>query len=312
MRNVILATLVDTDEISRLYSKDQHLLFEGIKQSLVAQLEGLRHKDLLTLNSVRDGKVQEAMQPKANRKYAKALLAFIANKQMDGLSIDSPLTPLITKTVEDEFIAFYSDAGRVGEVLFNMEKRLSKIRDELKIQEGLYENVDMQKVMELRGGSGQADGVVKSALGQFSEEAFAKAIKQVLSLLKKASYKAVIANIGKAVFSSGIVSFIKPIVLVVLAKVGIAAIAKAAVAKALSVIIGVGAMTASIPAAYVLLPVILAFLSYETYTLPKKLGAKLPQEITAKLEADFKAINTAITAEIAESLLQELDKWLVD
>lgn len=312
MRNVILATLVDTDDISRLYSKDQHLLFKGIKQSLAAQLEGLSHKDLLTLNRVKDGEVQEVLQPKANKKYAKALLAFMANKTMDGMSFDSPLTPLITKTVEDEFIAFYSDAGRVGEVLFSMEKRLSEIQDKLKMAEGLYDNLDMQKVMELRGGSGQADGVVKSALGEFSAESLAGAIKQVLSLLKKASYKAVIANMGKAVFSSGIISFVKPIVLTVLAKVGIAAIANAAIAKALSVIIGVGAVTASIPAAYVLLPVILAFLSYEAYTLPKKLGAKLPKEITAKLEADFESINTAITAELAESLQQELDKWIVD
>lgn len=312
VRNVILATLVDSDEIGRLYSKDRHLLFEGIRQSLEAQLEGLSHKDLLTLNRVRNGEVQEALQPKANAKYAKALLAFITNKEMDGLSFDSLLTPLITKAVEDEFIAFYADAGRVGEVLFSMEKRLSEIQNDLNLKESLYNNLDMQKVLEKRGGSGQVGGAVKSAMDQFTAESFALVMKQVLSLLKKASYKAVIANIGKAVFSSGIVSFIKPIILAVLAKVGIAAIAKATVAKALSVIIGVGAVTVSIPAAYVLLPVILAFLSYEAYTLPKKLGARLPKEITAKLEADFEAINTAVAAELAESLLQELDKWIVD
>ncbi|HSP21152.1 MAG TPA: hypothetical protein VLQ20_02375 [Planococcus sp. (in: firmicutes)] len=312
MRNMILGTLVDAEEISRLYSKDQLMLFDRIKQSLASQLEGLSHKDLLALNSVKDGVVQEALQPKANKKYANALLAFIANKKMDGLSIDSPLTPLITKAVEDEFIAFYSDAERVGEVLFSMEKQLSEIRDEFKMHEGLYDNLDMQKVMELRGVSGQAGGLVKSALGKFSAKSLADAIKQVVSLLEKATYKAVIVNMGNAVFSSGIVSFIKPIVLAVLVKVGIAAIAKAAVAKALWVVIGVGAVTASVPAAYVLLPAILALLSYEAYSLPKKLAAKLPKEITAKLAADFEAINIAITAEMADSLLQELEKQIMD
>lgn len=312
MQNMILASLVDKDDINRLYSKDRHLLLEAIRKSLSVQLEGLSHRDLLVLDLVKDGAVAASLQPTASRKYAKALLAFIANKKKDGFSIDSPLTPLITKAVEDEFIAFYSDGGRVGEVLFAMEMRLSEIQEKFNMHEGVYTSLDMQKIMELRGGSGQANGTVKSALNEFSAAALAGAIKQVLSLLKKASYKAVIANMGKAVFSSGIVSFIKPIVLAVLAKIGIAAIAKAAVAKALSVIIGVGAVTASVPAAYVLLPVILAFLSYEAYTLPKKLSVNLPKEITTKLEANFDAINTAITGELADSLLQELDNWIVD
>lgn len=312
MQNAILATLVDKNEISRLYSTDQYMLFDQIKQSLALQLAGLNHKDLLALNRMKEGIVQEALLPKANWKYAKALLAFITNKNVGGLSIDSALTPLITKTVEDEFTAFYSDAERVGEVLFSMEKRFSEIRDELKMHQSRYGTLDMQKVMELRGGSGQADGAVKLALEQFSADSMAGAVKQVLSLLEKATYKVVLVNMGKAVFSSGIISFVKPIVLAVLAKVGIAAIAKAAVAKALSVIIGVGAVSASVPAAYMLLPAILAFLAYEAYTLPKKLAAKLPKEITAKLEADFGAINTAITAELADSLLQELENWIRD
>lgn len=312
MRNVILGTLVGAEEIRCMYAKDQQMLFNRIKQSLTFQLEGLSHKDLLALNRMKDGNVQEALPPKANKKYAKALLAFIANKKIDGLSIDSQLTPLITKAVEDEFIAFYSDPGRVGEVFFGMEKRLSEIRNEFKMHEGRYDNLDMQKVMELRGGSGQAGDAVKAALGKFSAESLAEAIKQVLAILEKATYKAVMVNMGKALFSSGIASFIKPIVLAVLAKVGIASIAKAAVAKALAVIIGVGAATASVPAAYVLLPVIVAFLSYEAYTLPKKLAAKLPIEITAKLEADFDAVNTAITAEMAVRLLEELEKWTMD
>lgn len=66
-------------------------------------------------------------------------------------------------------------------------------------------------------------------------------IRQMLSPLKKASYKAMIANMGKAVFSSGIVTSTKPIVVTVLAK--------SAIANALSVIIGVGAVMARIPAA---------------------------------------------------------------
>lgn len=311
MEKTLLAKLVDAEKISKLYLKDSPLLFDAIKKALVERLAALNHQDLLTLKLVEDGIVHETLLPKANRQYAKALLAFIANKRIDGSSVDSYLTPLITKVVEDEFVAFYSEERRLNGVMSSIEERLSEIREEYKLHSALYDQLDMQAAMELREQNAQASEMTKFVLAQLSTETMLHAFKQVAAILGKASYKAVIVNTGKAVFSSGIVSFIKPIVLGVLAKAGLAAIAKSAIAKALAVIIGIGSVVASVPVVYVLLPVVIAFLSYEIYKLPKKLAVKLPQEISRKLETDFEEINQRITEEMVDGFLSELENKLI-
>ncbi|MGO1059718.1 hypothetical protein ACTL32_11360 [Planococcus sp. FY231025] len=310
MEKAVLADLLDAETFSELYMRDSPLLFSSIKKTLEAELAALDHRKLLTLKLRKAGDIQRMLLPKPTREYTKSLLAFIANKPVDGFAIDSYLTPLITKVVEEQFIAFYSDEKRLKEVLAGVEKRLSEIQDEYEAHRLLYDNLDLQKIMELREQETQAGKTAKSVLGKLTSETMVSAFKQVAAILGKASYKAVILNMGKAIFSSGIVSFVKPIVLGALAKIGIAAIAKTAVAKALALIIGIGSVAVSIPAAYVLLPVVAAFLTYEVYTLPKKLAAKLPLEISRKLEADFTEVNQRITEELAGSFLAELEHYL--
>lgn len=311
MEKALLAELVDAEKISQLYLDDSPLLFSAIKKTLAARLAAMNHQDLLTLKLAESGIVRETLLPKPNRQYAKALLAFITNKKMDGYDVDSYLTPLITKVVEDEFIAFYSEEKRLNGVLADIEEGLNEIRKEYELHSALYDHLDLQTAVELREQNTQASEMTKFVLSQLSTETMLGVFKQVAAILGKASYKAVIVNMGKAVFSSGMVSFIKPIVLGVLAKAGIAAVAKSAVAKALAVIIGIGSIAASVPVAYVLLPVVIAFLSYEIYTLPKKLGVKLPQEISRKLEADFEGINRRITTEMVDGFLNELESKLL-
>lgn len=310
MERAVLANLVDAEALSKIYLRDSPLLFSSIKKALAEELAALGHQNLLTLKITEDGAAERTLLPKPNREYAKSLLAFIANRKVAGCSIDSYLTPLTTKVVEDQFVAFYSDEQRIKEVLSGIEKRLSEIREEYIAHSPLYDNLDLEKIMELREQNAQASETAKSVLGRLATETMVKAFRQVAAILGKASYKAVILNMGKAIFSSGIVSFVKPIVLSVLAKIGLAAIAKSAVAKALALLIGIGSVAASVPAAYVLLPVVAAFLTYEIYTLPKKLAFKLPHEISRKLEADFVEINQSITAELVGGFLAELERFL--
>lgn len=311
MQTSILIDLMETEEISHLYLRDSPLLFSNISKSLAKDLAALNHQNLLTLRYVTEGGAYETLLPKANREYAQALLAFTISKKREGAGIDSYLTPLITKVIEDEFIAFYSDEKRLKEVLDIVEKRLGAIREEYRMQSALYENLDMENIQEFQKRHLGAGKMTKFVLGKLSTETALEAFKRIAAILGKSSYKAVIVNMGKTILSSGIVAFIKPIVLGVLAKIGLAAIAKSAVAKALAVIIGIGSVTASIPAAYILLPVVLAFLSYEIYALPKKLAVKLPPEISRKLEVDFKRINERIVEEMVGGLLMELEEQLM-
>lgn len=311
MEKALLARLVDAEKISQLYLNDSPLLFSAIKKAVAVRLSALNHQDLLTLKLVEGGIVRKTLLPKPNRPYAKALLAFIMNKKVDGYNVDSYLTPLITEAVEDEFIAFYAEEKRLNSVLSGIEEGLNDVRKEYELHNALYDQLDLQTALKLREQNTQASGMTRVVLSQLSTETMLGAFKQVAAILGKASYKAVIANMGKAVFSSGMVSFIKPIVLGVLAKAGLAAVAKSAVAKAFAVIIGIGSIAASVPVAYILLPVVIAFLSYEIYTLPKKLGIRLPQEISRKLEADFEEINRRITQEMVDGFLNELESKLI-
>lgn len=310
MEKAVLANLVDAEAFSKIYLRDSPLLFSNIKKTLAEELAALDHRKLLTLKRTEKGGAERTLLPKPNREYTKSLGALIANKEVDGYSVDSYLTPLITKVVEDQFVAFYSDEQRMKSVLSGIEKRLSEIREEYIAHSPLYDNLDLQKIMERREQNAQASETAKTVLGKLTTETMVNAFKQVAVILGKASYKAVILNMGKAVFSSGIVSFVKPIVLSVLAKIGLAAISKSAITKALALLIGIGSVAASVPAAYVLLPVVAAFLTYEIYTLPKKLALKLPQEISRKLEADFVEINQSITNELVGGFLSELEKFL--
>jgi phosphate/sulfate permease len=104
-----------------------------------------------------------------------------------------------------------------------------------------------------------------------------------------------------------VASSAKTTIITIIKKVGIGVLIKTAVGKALVALLAAVGI-AHVPLAWIILPLIAAFLAHEYFTFPKKLAKKLPSEMRYAMSLRFGELNEKIAASATHVILAVLEK----
>ncbi|MGB7300590.1 MAG: hypothetical protein WBD34_14810 [Burkholderiaceae bacterium] len=253
---------------------------------------------------------QRTLRPSASKEYVTALLAFMRSESYKGYSIDSFVTPHATQAAEQAIVEFYTSDTISNAISDEFLKQLrSSIPVDKVVKDGITENsewIKKETSLLVKGDAAssiaiEATNLATDQIADFFSTAAGQAIIATISqALATASGKMMLKNIivavVKKVASSAI---IKTTIFTTLKKVGIAALMKTVIGKAIIATFAVFGITA-VPIAWVLIPLIGAFLIYEYTHFPDKLASKVPSEVVSSLRSHFGKINTSIVDNIVK------------
>lgn len=297
-----------TQIVKQLNGSKQNFL-NDLQANIAGQVKARSFTDCLTL-VLRDGfgNSRETIAPAASLRYARCLLAFINEKRFEGFEIDSDLTDGVVQTVVSQFEGLYDQ---------NQEAIGSIVLVAL-LQDKVFRNGLTGQIMDTFSGTlpevlkRKATSVMltklDSAFGHTVEHAVSKGsgvlIKQTVGapiahklafLLVKilsTNLKVIIAKfLASAAFKAAIASAIKKFVV---------AIVLSSMIKFLAAKLGVSVAGAY---AFVLIPVIAAYLAYEAYSLPENLASKISVQIKDSLDSEYAAINADIAMNLVRNVL---------
>jgi hypothetical protein len=122
----------------------------------------------------------------------------------------------------------------------------------------------------------------------------------------KIALKQVLTIVVKKVMAS---AAIKTAIVTIIKKVGVGVLVKTVVGKALVALLAAVGI-AHVPVAWVILPLIAAFLAYEYFTFPEKLAGKLPAQVRAEMAIRFGTLNEKIAAAASRTIFSALEREL--
>lgn len=299
--------------INKLGAKKGAFLAE-VESSIKYEIENCSINECLTLVERRsDGSIKETWYPSdVMCGYIPRLTAFLRKKQYKGYTIDSALTDKVVANVTRKFNEFYSQNNEV----------LAKPLLDALITDKVFLNSFAKQITETTNGTLPA--AVKSQLttllvhkleGTLNTNIVNVSANAVATLTTKVVAAAAAIPISKSLtilMLKHFAIFLKGAIAKVLASAAMksliaASVKKIAAAKILAALIAlVGSklgLSAGAAVAWIIAPLIAAFIAHEVYTLPKKLGKKVSVEIRSELDGKFKEINTNVISQIVNDLL---------
>lgn len=299
------AILAHSDE---LFSALQTRLDRTLRQHTPAQT--------LTFDLVRNGRVIERIEPGVSLRFAHALFSVTSGRPLDGCDVVPAIATRIEREVEDvvrDFFGSEAVIGAVSEALLQELRRSGAAQQAYgdvfsENQEWLGRELRVLMDSSVTGsGAGWLIDATADQLHHFFQSAVGKKVLLVVAktasstagkvLIVKGIQLAVAKLMASAAFRSALVAVIK--------KVGIGILVKTAIGKALLVLLAALGL-AKIPVAWIILPAIAAFITYEYKTFPSKLADKLPPRIVQDLRERFDEINLSISRVIVDTLLAHL------
>ncbi len=298
-----------TDVVNSL--EDKKYAFLGSVQYEVRQFVANQsiEKCLTIVERNKDGSIHSKWYPKDFVEgYLPRLIAFCRKKDYNGRQLDSALTDDVVNIVVKEYEKFYSDnSDLLSKALLKKiieDKAFQKIfTDNLsKSMTGTVPVTVKNKIAALLI-AGIHDGNNISLV-----DSAAKSIGDTTT--KIVSYAASVPII-KTITTFIVTHFgfqIKMLVIKVLSTAAakgmlVALIKKAVAAKILAAIIvlvgaKIGIVSGGAVIAWILIPILVAFIAREVYILPEKLSEKVSTEIGNELSGEFKVINTKVVSQI--------------
>ena len=307
--------IFDEEEIITEIGKQDYVLFNLIESKLESTIKDLSPSDALSF--IVNGRT---IRPTASKEYGGILLAFLKGNNYKYNTVDSYVTPKAISATEEAISDFYT-SDEISEVI--SEKIIDQLNtnDAVKksINSTLVENAShLRKEVKFTA----SDEVTSSV----AVEAANAATEQIYSFLQTSSGQAVIASIAQALSTASgqlilkklIVTVVKKVagsamikstIMATLKKVSLGALMKTAIGKA---IIAVFAMfgIASVPAVWIILPLLVGFLAYEYNKFPRKLSKKVPPEVVSALRSKYQEINKNIVSSILENTWTLLQREL--
>jgi hypothetical protein len=307
----------DPKQIEELIAKHKDVLLNKIETAVASKLGSLSPQVALAFRLLSGNDTRRVITPAPSLEYAGALLAFMRQKSYEGFQVDSAITPVVLDVIEGQVVAFYSSQEVTEAIIAGiMQEVRATIGTERVIRAEVQENLDWlrKEYTALTVDSGY------SLSGMLVETSIA----QIQVFLGSTAGKAIIAGLGKAMATTaGKVALqrmltvivqkvmasaaLKTTILAIIKKVGIGVLIKTAIGKALIALLAAVGI-AHVPIAWILLPLIAAFLAYEYFHFPEKLANKLPSEIRYAMSMRFGELNEKIAVAAARTIFTVLEK----
>lgn len=298
--------------LSSLLGEQRDAIVARVRRAVAAYIGGRKPRECLDL-VLRDddGDIVGRLPMAAEKRYAQALIAFVRRQSFEGRSLDSALTDPTAQVVADEFSAEVgTHADRISQVLVPL--LISDARFAAALSTAL-----------LAAYSGPVPAMINRKIAATLTAKLSAVLSQTIDSTTAATLKASIANLAGTTVSSPVAAKIATVVVgsltaslapILVKLLSTAAFKTVIVAKLKAVIIGamlgafikivgvkLGLTTAS-AFAFVLIPIVLAWIAYEITHFPEKLADKVSTSVAADMASNFDG--TAAT--LAENLVDRL------
>ncbi len=299
----------EINNIINQLGEKKHIFLEKIRRKIIEHVNRKTPSDCLTFVTRRsdDNKVSSIYEPEASLTYAEVLIAFCREKSYSGKVLDSYLTDGIIDVVTKEFETFYSDnSDQIAEgiskiviadkvLMTSMASTMinsfsGTIPDYLRTKVSTLLALKMQEIMKQKAANTITHTVSKSSshlVATTVSSPIAMKIGLIVVKFIMLNIKVITAKfLASAAFKAAIAGLVKKFVLAAI--VGV-------IVKTIAAKFGISVGAAF---AWVLIPLIAAYLYYEATHLPEHLGDKVSEKIVEKLSGDFKEMNKSIVNQI--------------
>lgn len=244
--------------------------------------------------------------------YTPRFIAFIRKKRYKGNELDSALTDAVVNIVVTTYNKYIqTQSGYIVKPILEdaLNNRIiinSIAKKAVDTWQSNFPQYLKQKLMaELVH---RIEDSISTNIVHASSQAVSTAATKVIAGVTAAAAAIPISKSMAALLAKHMAILLKGIVAKILAsaafKTMIATLVKKFVAfKILSVIISsIGAKLAGISIGYILAPLIVAFIAYEAYTLPRKMAKDISESVVDELSKEFENMNNQISTNIVAEL----------
>lgn len=306
----------DTEAVRLAIESQKDHLFTQIRQNLRSKLLDLSPAEALSFLHMSGEVTVRELSPALSKEYAGTLIAFCRGKKYEAFDLDSAVTPVVTAEIERTLIEVFSGekmGQAIGEAILSELNRCAlgaqSVRNELRQQQKMLGNEIAVIAHQTTAHSlaGQVIDIGVQHVQDFMASAMGKqlmfAIGQILSTT---AGKVMVAQLVKIVVAKVMASVaLQTALLSIVRKVGVGILIKTAIGKALIGLLAVVGL-AHVPAVWIILPILGAFLAYEYHAFPEKLADKIPQAAVDIIAEKFLLISDSIARKVVERVLQEL------
>lgn len=298
-----LNLLIKKDEFLQYFSQNKNKLYNAIEKRVKEDIEKMSVMHILTLVLKQNGEVVKTIKPGANKEYATVLIHFLQKKYYSSHEVDSYLTPIIMRTVEECILQYYSSKESIRVISNIFEKELKTVQSQIKVKKGALGGFSKTKYLS----NNLKNEMLSSATDRFAPDIIAN----LSTILAKTSSTTIMFIIAKVLSSTAVISILKPILFKVLSTISLSVLIKTAIGKALLALLGIAGAAAGIPVVWILIPLIAAFLTYEISNLPTKMAKAMPEQVIKSLDAEFGSMNRMIVNEMIKELSYEIEKEML-
>ncbi|MCM1108891.1 MAG: hypothetical protein NC388_07535 [Clostridium sp.] len=294
--------------VQKLGNKKKGFL-DSVESAINSHISNRSWQDCLTIvlrNT--DGNISSTWYPsEVMSGYTPRFISFLRKKKYNGYAVDSVLTDDIVQLVTNKFSSFYKD---------NTECISKSLLDQL-LKDHIFVEQLSKQMIEISNGTlpSAVKSQMTSAIIHHLEKTLNVDITDTCGHIITTSTSHIVAfaaalPISKAmvaVMAKSLAVSMKTVIAKVLASTAMktmmmTAVKKIVVAKILAATITlVGAHLGGISIAWIIAPLLLAFITYEVSNLPSKMGKKVSEAVRIELNGEFDNINTNIVQQIVSS-----------
>jgi uncharacterized membrane protein len=310
-----LTELVDDKPVAAQIRKDKEQLFKIIEKKVSIALSSMKPRQTLSFRLMKDEQQIRVVELAPLPEYVEVLGSYMKGKQYKGYEVDSCVTPVVLKAVEEAIISFYTDEKRqrtiANEIASQMQGDglLGKlVRGEVKAnREWLKRELEILKNWDTA--SSTAGHIIDSLTDQLYSFLNSSVGHNLLALISKflatgagklflrKIYVIVSHALASATFKTALIASLK--------KIGIGILVKTMIGKAIIALLALVGIS-QIPVAWVVIPIIAGILVYEYQHFPEQLAEKLPSEITESIDEQFEDLNSSIVKEMIKAIMSQL------
>lgn len=307
----------DPKRVEEAIAEHKCQLLDALESAVGSTLGNLTPSEALTIRLVSGESTLRRIAPGATIEYARALLAFMRQREFNGCEVDSAVTPVVLDVVEKQVIAFYSSHDVTEAIIAGIVEQVhgmsdptdairSEIRENLDWLRKEYTALTVDSSYSLAGtlidvSAHHIQEFLSSATGKVIVAGIVKAMSTTWG--KIALQRLLTAVIQKVMASAAL----KSAILTTIKKVGIGILIKTAIGKALVALLAAVGI-AHVPIAWVILPIIGVFLAHEYFTFPRKLAERVPSAIRNAMNDRFGELNERITLAATHAIFTMLER----
>lgn len=302
------------DKIKSIIQGREETIIPAVREKIYSYISGKPIKECLTLVARDNDKIVETFVPPPDIRYVKALTAFVLKRDFEYKTLDSGLSE---GTAQEVAKIFATDLGKVSDemsetivpFLFRSEKFMDGLA--AAIMAAYKGPIPVHLTSKV---TAMLASKLKTILAQHMDTVSVSAIKASIAKIAGASVGSPLAAKVVVVIVHTLTTSMKPILIKILAsttlKTAILAKIKAVIIasflgafiKLLAVKIG---LSTSAAFAWVILPLLVAWLAYEALHFPEKLAENVSRDVARDLRDGFPQTSQTIAMTIVEMAITQ-------